>query len=56
MVHLWDVAKLDKQSKRERYSHRKRSKATMVEGINYQNEFSSEYLFISSDEQMFRSC
>ena len=36
MVHLWDVAKNAQavQSERESYSHRKRSKATMVDGIN----------------------
>ena len=31
MVHLWDVAKMHKQSGRESYSHRKYTKATMRE-------------------------
>ena len=33
-IHLWDVAKIHKQSQRESYSHRKHTKATAVEGNN----------------------
>ena len=34
MVHLWDVAKNAQASQRESYSHRKRTKAIVVEEIN----------------------
>ena len=56
---LSDILRLccDKQSERESYSHRKRTKATMIEGINpVTNKNKNWAQNISSHGQPFRSC